>query len=114
LALVVDAARRGRAYLEHADGVRTLQRAQTACRSEVHRLAQQALTDWSRSVEEARSQPQRQREQCVQTLARIDQLRQAQSAGPVYLLELDRRIAELATPPAAGDPAALNAQRCGP
>lgn len=114
LALVLDAAQKGRTYLEHADGVRVLTRAHGACRAEVARTAAASRLRWQQATEMARQAPQRAVEQCAQKLDRIGKLRSAQAAAPALLAVLDQRIAELSSPPPGDQPVPLHHQLCQP
>jgi hypothetical protein len=114
LALVLDAAAKGRTFLEHADGVRVLSRTQAACRIEMARIATAARARWQQAVEGARQAPLRAREQCALKLDRVAKLRAAQAAAPMLLAVLDRRIAELAVPPSSDNPQPLHNQTCQP
>lgn len=114
LALVLDAATKGRTYLEHGDGVRLFNRAHAACREEVGRLAAAARQAWERAVVDAREAPQRARQQCAQKLARIAQLQATQANAPAYLAALDKRIAQRSEPPPTTDAESLGGQTCQP
>lgn len=114
LAVVADAAAKGRAYLEHGDGVRLFSRAHAACREQAVRLSEASMQAWERAKAEAREAPQRAHLQCTQRLTRIAQLQAAQGNTPAYLAALDRRIAQRAEPPPASDPVPLHLQSCQP
>lgn len=114
LALVLDAAQKGRTYLEHADGVRVLTRTHAACRTEVARAAGTSRQRWLQATELARQAPQRAVEQCAQKLDRMGKLRSAQAAAPALLTVLDKRIAELSSPPSGDQPIPLHNQLCQP
>lgn len=114
LAVVVDAAAKGRTFLEHADGVRLLARSHAACRDEVGRQAAAARQRWLQAVDEARQAPQRARQQCALKVEQMARLRSAQAAAPALLAALERQIAQLSAPPPDDDPIALAAQRCAP
>lgn len=114
LALVLDAAAKGRTFMEHADGVRMLGRVQAACRAEVGRQASAARQRWLEAVQETRQQPERARLQCVQKLEQISKLQATQAAAPNFLEALDKKIMQLSTPPAANDAMPLQNQLCQP
>lgn len=114
LQMVLAAADKGRMYLEHADGVRLLNRAHSVCRDEVARRAAAASQRWQQAVADARQAPERSRQQCAQKLARIAQLKAAQGQAPAFLQALDARIKELSSPPPISDPQPLHAQLCAP
>lgn len=114
LALVLEAAAKGKTHLEHGDGLRVFSRANAACRAEVDRQVSAIRQGWERSIEDARQAPERSRQECAQRIARIAQLNAAQAAAPSYLAALDRRIAQQSAAPPIGDAAALNAQLCQP
>lgn len=92
---IPDAASKGRAYLEHAEGVRALVRVHAACKNEVGRLAAREVQAWQNATTAARNAPARVKAACEQRLVRIDQLRAAQAKAPTYRRELERRITAL-------------------
>ncbi len=100
---IPDAAAKGRAYLEHAEGLRAMVRVHNACKAEVDRLAAGEVRAWQNAVEVARAAPRLARAACEQRIARIDQLRARLAKGPAFRQELERRIATLdaGAPPAA-------------
>lgn len=114
LSLVLDAAAKGRTFLEHADGVRVLARAHAACREEVGRQAGVVRQRWLQAVDEARQAPQRARLQCAQKVEQMARLQAAQAAAPALLAALERQIAQLSAPPPDDNPMALAAQACQP
>lgn len=114
LALVLDAAAKGKTFLEHADGVRVLARAQAACRDEVARQAGVVRQRWQQAVEESRQAPQRARQLCARKLDEMARIRAAQAAAPALLTALERQIAQLSRPPADERAVDLTAQSCRP
>jgi hypothetical protein len=114
LPLVLDAAAKGKTYLEHSDGVRIFSRAHAACGTEVSRLAAAARDAWATSIVDAREAPQRYRKQCAQKIARIAQLTTAKASAETFLAVLDMRIAQKSEPPRSTEAIALNGQVCQP
>lgn len=114
LALVMDAAAKGRTFMEHADGVRVLTRAQAACRAEVGRHSSAVRQRWTEAVQESRQTPERARMQCAHKLGEMARLRAAQSAAPTLLAALDKKISQLSSPPGATDSMPLQTQLCQP
>lgn len=112
LPLVLDAAAKGKTYLEHTDGVRLFSRAHAACRAEVTRLATAGRDAWARAIADAREFPQRARQECVKKFARVVQLQTMQASGPAFLAALDQRIAQRSEAARANDSVALNDQVC--
>lgn len=100
---ILDAAAKGRAYLEHADGLRAFVRVHGACRAEVLRLAAGEVQAWQAAVAVARSAPERARAACEQRFARIEQLGDRLVKGRAFEVELERRIGvlEAVVPPEA-------------
>ena len=93
--LIVNAAAKGHAYLEHADGIRAMNRVHGACRANVAEAAALANREWEAAKYAFRDAPTRAVKQCEARLARMEQLRQSQTSAPAYREALGRRIAEL-------------------
>lgn len=112
---IPDAAVKGRAYLEHAEGVRALIRVHAACRSEIGRLAAAEVQAWQNAIVAAREAPQRSRAACEQRLVRIEQLRVTQAKAPAYRRELERRIATLdGQTPSGTEATRIDGAACAP
>jgi len=112
--LVVDAATKGKTFLEHSDGIRVVRRAHAACRDEVARMASAAREAWGKDIEAAKHFPQRARQACAEKLARAAQLQAGKAAAPALLAALDNRIAQAERPPAVSDPSPLSQNLCQP
>jgi hypothetical protein len=97
LNLVLDAARKGRAFLEHANGVQILQRVQAVCRAELPAQAAAATREWEALVQQARQTPARVLKECQAGKARLEQLKTQLGAGAPYRAELERRATSLAS-----------------
>lgn len=93
--LVRDAATRGRAFLEHGEGLKVLARAHQACRTQVPELAATALRAWEGERQAAAEAPQRALQACQARQIRIDTLTRAHTAAPAYREQLTRRIEQL-------------------
>lgn len=90
--LVRDAATKGRAFLEHAEGLRLVARVQQACRGRVAELASQALSAWDAERQANAEMPQRALQACQARAARIEQIQRGHTVAPAYRQELVRRI----------------------
>lgn len=93
--LILNAAVKGHAYLEHADGIRAFNRAHGTCRANVAETAAMANREWEAAKSAVRDFPTRSVKQCEARLARREQLRQSLSSAPAYREALGKRIAEL-------------------
>lgn len=112
LQLIVDAASKGRLFLEHAEGLRALTRVHARCRSDAEAAAAAALRDWERARQTALDAPQRARAACLQRSAQADHLRALLQRAPGYRSELERRIDTLQRVPSANAADRLDRQRC--
>jgi hypothetical protein len=111
--LITDAAVKGRAYLEHADGVRAFIRVHASCKQDVARRAALEVQKWNAATDLARQAPQRSKARCEQRAARIQQLLATQGKATPYRTELERRIAQLErTPPAGADSVRIDNASC--
>lgn len=97
LVQVLEAARKGRAFLEHATGVQVLTRVQSACRAEVPAQAAVAVREWEERVRQVRQAPARLLQECETGKQRLEQLRVQMGSGGQYRTELERRVAGLVT-----------------
>lgn len=112
-ALILAAAAKGRAFLEHAEGLRALQRTHGACKADALRVFDDELQSWQRGVAGARAAPLQAKARCEQRVARIEQLRGQQGAAPAYRQQLEQRIGTLErTAPPAADSARLDTLPC--
>lgn len=114
IALVQDAALKGRTFLQHADGVRALVGGQDLCRRAMLAHAEQARASWQLATEAVKSQPERERQRCEARIARIVQLKQAETQAGAYAAELDRQVGELMRSSSSTEPEPIGHQICQP
>lgn len=111
-ALVLDAAAKGRTFLQHADGIRLLVAGQDQCRRSVQAHAERARVQWQRAVDGVRTQPERDRQACEARIVRIAQLRQADAQAAAYAAELERQVGDLMRPASSTETESIGHQPC--
>ncbi len=110
---LLDAALKGRAFLEHADGVKTLVRLHDHCKAEVVRLTATQNALWAQAREAALQAPQRAKAQCEAKRARLEQIKTTQAKGQSYQAQIEKRLTVLeSNTPSTSDTTRIDGKAC--